>query len=602
MIGKFLTQFAFGRENKNVTLPLGLFLLSLVLGISYVAEMAAKDIFFYTLRPGTDMYTFYEQARWAWLFPKLVTDFKVPFYSHFFLVKIFSVLGANLLWVRVIQSVFCAASVVLVYLLAKKMFGEKTAIIAGITALLYGRFYIYSDLILSETLAVFLALAFLLLFLNFLEKKSYLYLVFSSLSLGVLILIRLKLQIAALFLSVFIVSWFWEERRKAFSFLGVFLLITFLVVGPQRIAQSFGSAGKLFLLCNSEQAEPLLTERARPALESLPLQEKNVQAAAYEKAGRFIVKHPAGFLRLFFDKFILFFGNTERGYDNFPPQYYRRISTTLKFSPLGWGLIMPLGVLGLFYYFPRRRYRMLYVFIGGYLLSVFAFQIADRYRLITEPLFIIFSAAFLNEMIGKARQERKVFLRFLGAAIVLILLVNFPLAEKKIFKLVHPRGLCFKENNGILIRDNLPRFSELDYKARFADPSQRVIKKLIIDEPPSGFHSAMLLVDGYFLEGFDLSIAVNGRKLQQNWHFPGIAYPYLGTLKIPVPVDYLKEKENVFELGTETPGKVFIFIDRRYDYNRSAFYSAEKGLDYDDLGSFSVLGDGEYRVSLELLR
>ncbi len=592
-----------GKENKRVSMPLGLFLLSLLLGLSYLSEIASKDIFFYHLRPGTDMYTFYGQALRTWLFPRLVTGHNLPFYSHIFLAKMFSLLGgANLLWVRAVQVLFCAVSVVLIYFLAKKVFGQHAAVAAGIIALLYGRFYIYAGVILSETLAVLLALTFLLLFLNFLEKRSYRYLVFASLFFALLVLVRLKMLITGVFLAGFILWHFRAEKKAVFGFLSVFVLVVLLIAGPQRIGQSFRGAGKLFLLCNSKYAGPLLTEKAAPALSGLKAGKgHSLQSAAYARAARFIIKSPEKFLKLLFGKVVLFFSAGRTVFDNFPPQYYWRISRTLRFCPLGWGLIMPLGLLGIFYFFRNPRCRVLYIFLGGYLLSVFAFQIADRYRLLTEPLFIIFAAGFLTEIFFR-RMERALLLRYLGVFCVLLLLINYSRVEKKVFVLVHPHGICFSIRGGVLIRDGLGKLTDINYKAEFSSSKERVIKKLIVDRPPAEFRQAILLIDGYFLKGFNISIAVNGRGLKEQWSFPNMKFPYLGTIQIPLPLEYLKKGENVFAVGTATPGKAFIFIDRRYDYNRSAFYSPQKGLSYDDLGSFSVLGDGEYRIALELLK
>jgi 4-amino-4-deoxy-L-arabinose transferase-like glycosyltransferase len=84
------------------------------------------------------------------------TDMGYPVY----LIIIYSIFGKSIFICRLIKAFLGAATVVLVYMLAKRNFGEKVARLSGFIALLYPNLVYYTGLHVKETEMVFLFMAF----------------------------------------------------------------------------------------------------------------------------------------------------------------------------------------------------------------------------------------------------------------------------------------------------------------------------------------------------------------------------------------------------------------------------------------------------------
>ena len=84
---------------------------------------------------------------------------KGPIYP-LFLAAIYRSVGYSHTAARVAQALASGAVVFLIMWLAERVFGRRTAIVAGILAAIYPPFISYSGLLLTETVSVFLLLAF----------------------------------------------------------------------------------------------------------------------------------------------------------------------------------------------------------------------------------------------------------------------------------------------------------------------------------------------------------------------------------------------------------------------------------------------------------
>lgn len=594
--------------NTCILLPGTIFLASFILGISYIIQIESTDAFFYNFHKSTDMLTFYNRALAVyqgsgWLFP-----LRMPLYANFFLPLLFNIFGPNVLLVRMVQILFAAASNVLIFHIGRKSFNQTTGIIAAVIAVFYSRFLIYAGVLLSETLAVFLLLTLILLLYKF--RQNYSYWLLSSIIIiwSLLILIRPKFLIVSVFLIPWLVFTLPRDRRRLATMLCMILLGITIIVGPRSLKNIFFESGTSLLSSNIEYARRLLAADSQVQEEDLAIFKnakqdvtKSAPGHVYIRAVKFILVKPIKFLRFFKAKFLLFFSPGESVYDNFPPGYYRNICPLLKLTPFGWGIILPLGFFGLVVGFTKiQDKRLLYILLLGYILSVFLFQIADRYRLMSEPFFIIFAAFGLYFLAKKLVKDRVLGLRLVGLVLIAELMFNFKAIDRKLYILSHPHGLCLKTQNALVITDTPVQFSNLKYKAMLQNSSQYIIKHLFIDEHVGMIKEAYLLIDGYYLERFEMQFAINEAQGLNRWQSPDRDYPFLGTLKLPLAANQLKRGLNTIKISTRTPNTFYIFIDTRYDYNRSAFSKTQEDIDYNDLGSSSLLGDGEYRIAIEL--
>lgn len=85
------------------------------------------------------------------------TAYRPPIYP-LFLWAIYSIVGHNLLWVRLTQAVMGAASCVLVYLIAAIIFNGMRAILSGFLCCFYPPLIVNTSQILTETLFIFFLL------------------------------------------------------------------------------------------------------------------------------------------------------------------------------------------------------------------------------------------------------------------------------------------------------------------------------------------------------------------------------------------------------------------------------------------------------------
>ncbi|MBU4304706.1 MAG: glycosyltransferase family 39 protein [Candidatus Omnitrophica bacterium] len=586
--------------------PVLIFFASLVFGVLYILRIEKTDMFFYSFHAGTDMLTFYQQALRLYETSPGEFPLKMPLYSRCFLPLLFFLFGPNLFLVRIIQVVLASGSNVFIYNISKKVFNRPTAIIASVIAVLYPRFLIYQGVLLSETLAVFLMLVLFFFLHKFAEKKSYGVLSVLTFIWALLILTRPKFLIVSVFLIVWLCYVMHEDKGRLRRVLLIIVTGLILITGPRAIKNIYLNSGKLFLLCNSQYATPVISADSNRALNELAVEEGCTaedarQDEAYSKAFNHIRGCPAKVLSLFAAKCLCFFSPTEDYYDNFPPRYYRMICPGLGFFPFSWGLIFPLGVIGAFLGFAYvRDKKLIYIMSIGYVSSVLMFQVADRYRLCLEPLLIIFAAFtiyYLSE--NYSRKSRRLF-GFIGILLVAELLFNFQSIDKRLFMLFHSKGLVYRAHDKIVIRDTPARFSDLRYKAMLPAKEGQFIKRIFIAQDPATIRAAALLIDGCFLKKADLRITVNNTVSGIKWEFPDMAFPYLGTLALPLDPRNLKKGMNTIKIGSSTPADFSIFIDTRYDFNRSALFVPGKGISYYDLGSTSILGDGEYRIGIEL--
>ena len=175
VVGFFLLSTYCSRKWVNIpqkNLLLNLFFIALALRIFWVFFA----YIFYTLKTGipfefaaADALWYYEESIgnintslsdiWNYLFVNTdsVSDSGYVFYLSL-LTKVF---GENALFPRLVNSIFSAATVLLIYLLAKRNIGEEGGRIAAIFACFMPNLIFYCGLHLKETLMIFLMIAYL---------------------------------------------------------------------------------------------------------------------------------------------------------------------------------------------------------------------------------------------------------------------------------------------------------------------------------------------------------------------------------------------------------------------------------------------------------
>jgi len=363
--------------------------------------------------------------------PGPVPFFVSPLYIYF-LAAIHVLSAGSLLAVKVVQIALGTAAVALVFFTAKRLFGERAALAAGILYALTGVVSFHEILILQAALDPFLtALALYLLAVALSPSGRGLA---AGAAFGLLALNRpnallcvaaIAVALLALAVTPLVARGASEKRpsslpfkedplrtlRLAATFLAgtAFILAlplarNLIVSGEPVLVSSHG--GLNFLVGNGPGANgvyrviPGITpdiggqaqdaRRIAEAAEGRTLSTREVSAHFAKEAWKWIRERPDAATRLFLKKAWYVLSRDEAPL-NFSFPWYRDRSLALKLLAVGPGLLVPLAGAGfvLAFFAPagaaRRALPVWAVFVPAYVLSVAAFFVATRYRL---PLLV----------------------------------------------------------------------------------------------------------------------------------------------------------------------------------------------------------------------
>ena len=353
--------------------------------------------------------------------------YQAPLYPYF-LAVLHAVTGgeeAALLAVRLLQAVCGAVTVVLLALLARRLFGESAGRAAGVLAALYGPAIFYVPLLLKSTLTLLTLSAAVLLLVG--PRRGVLAsgLLFSGLLWGISALLQenliLLIPVAALWLLLA------EARETRLRLAGTLLLGAVLGLAPATLlnlvrggelvvtssqggmnfynGNARGASGTYAGLSAGSQNPESQREDARRMAAGFASRERGRPVTADElspgevselfwrESFREIQADPGAWGRLLLRKLRLFWNAHEipdaEGYD-----VYRREAGPLALLWLGFGVIAPLGLAGLAISWrgadpeARRGARLLTLLTLGLCLSVVLFFVFGRYRLPVVMLLV----------------------------------------------------------------------------------------------------------------------------------------------------------------------------------------------------------------------
>ncbi|MFH1689062.1 MAG: glycosyltransferase family 39 protein [Candidatus Eisenbacteria bacterium] len=376
-----------------------------------------------------------------------------PVYPYF-LGLIYKLFGHNYSAVRVIQSLFGIGSCLLVFSLARKLFGNREALVAGVIAALYAPFVFFDFEILMITFVLFFSLLTIRLLMAYRENPTIWLALASGAAVGVSALGKPNVLLfvpAALF-------WLWwalrgtERARRAWQGAVLLVLGTVVVVAPMTISNyvtagdfvlTSSNGGINFWIGNNAQADGTFlvpadmradlyggSKLAAEKALGRTLSPSEVSSYWFGEGLDFVKAHPGLDLKLLGRKLLLFWNAYEIP-NHYDLNYFKTVSKTMRFDPFVFRWVIPLGFLGI--YASRRNWRkllLLYLFAGAYLVSLLPFFITSRYRLPVVPVMIVFCAhgvVWLWQRL-KAREREG----WLVPAVVLalaLLVVNLPLVD-----------------------------------------------------------------------------------------------------------------------------------------------------------------------------
>jgi len=429
---------------------LTLFLGALALRLLYLGEIRHSPFY---AAPVVDAKVFLEQARQiagGQFWGKPEPFWQPPLYIYFLAGLCWLFPASHLIAIRLAQMLLGSLSCLLVYLIARRVLPLGQARLAGVLAAGYSLFFYYEGELLAVPLEIFLDLLLLYCLQTALDSGRGRDWALAGALAGLSALTRPTILF---FVAVLLLWRTWQTRRAASWWrpLALFLLPLLLVVLPVS-ARNYVVGGEWALISTNgginfylgnnpeyertvaihpgRQWEDLVMEPVRQGLTRAG--EKS--AYFYGKAFDYILAQPLDWLGLLLKKTYLFWSGPElkRNQD----LYYARQHSWLLWALLWdhllsfpFGLLGPLGLLGLACCWRRPGAELLRLYVLAYAGAVILFFATARYRMPVVPVLLIFAAAGLAELWAARRQNLRAGLARLGLPLLgLLVLLNLSAA------------------------------------------------------------------------------------------------------------------------------------------------------------------------------
>ena len=435
-----------------------LFAVALAARLLYLADIHANPFFY---DPVLDLHAYdswaQEIAAGNWLGDHVF--YQSPLYPYF-LGVIYWLCGRRLLLVYLLQALLGALDCLLIYGIGRRLFEHKVGLLAGFAAALYKGFLFYDGLLLKTFLEVLLLDLALWLLLLTRQRRGYRFALLAGLALGAGALARDNFLALAPFLALWLAGAVREVPLKTRISLAALFLAGFASLVALTAYRNFrvghdlvlitAQGGQNFYIGNSignlwgvYQAPPFV--RANPLFE-----ESDFRSQAERRTGRKdwkpselsnfwfrqtweeIQAQPGLFLSRLGRKVLLFFNRIEIS-DNLSYRFFaQNFSWILKLPLPSYGVVAPLGLLGLGLALKRRKGRLLALVLVVYSATVILFYVFTRYRIQVVPALLIFSAFAVFEGIGWVRERRRrPAIVALGVLAGLVAVTHLPLLKER---------------------------------------------------------------------------------------------------------------------------------------------------------------------------
>lgn len=407
-----------------------------------------------------------------------------PLYPLFLIACVY-LFGPNIYAVYVVQLSLALMTVLLIHQLWRQLFSPLHGFIAALLSLFSLPFVYYISKLLPEVLAIFILTGFLAIYTHpeLVDKPGGLILL--GLVAGLAILVRS--QFIAVVLPLLAILPFYRKPdpptrsyRWRVPIVSACLLAALMPIGLYNYHHTGGfyvtapNGGITFYEGNN--AEATGTYSSIPGIsDDVNLQLKDMVAVASSHLGRpvtvweadryfwhkgisYIKHNPADWLKLELRKIILLLNPKETFtiYDIYLER--SRYLPSLFFFPIGWGILFPLSLLGIFdlLFIKKEAMKILLpLIIAGIALIglLLVFFVIDRYRLLLLPVIAGF-AAHGGIALSKAWRKRQLPFAIAGSGVLLVgiaatLMIKKPIAPG-----------AWSNLGSILVR--LERFSEAE--------------------------------------------------------------------------------------------------------------------------------------------
>lgn len=378
--------------------------------------------------------------------------FVEPGYAY--ILALFYKFFATNIPVVIFQFIFSGLTAVLVYFLGKKLFNPEAGIIAGFLTLLMRPLLFYDALLLKTTFEVFLiTLVLFIAYYAWRGQKIWLYILL-GLTIGITAVIKANLFYSIPFLMLAIIFAGLKSKKFLYSILLALVfafsaLIPVLPVtyfnwqkshsfvlinysgGPNiYIGNWYGSDGSLkppeFIGMSPESEETTWNKMTKAYLGE-NITPARVSSYWTGRAWKESMADFGFFIKNTFKKVLLLFHSLPLD-DNYSIDYGLERFPVLKFLLPFW-ITALLGITGMVISFTdkekRKKLLWLYLFLGGYALTLVAAHVAERYRLALLPIWAVFAGFAVSWSIEKLKSRKFGKIGAVGGLSVFLLILAF---------------------------------------------------------------------------------------------------------------------------------------------------------------------------------
>lgn len=354
--------------------------------------------------------------------------YQPPLYP-FFLSAVYALFHGSMAVAHMAQFAMGAASCGLVCLIARRYFGSKVALLAGIICATNASLIYYEGELLPPALSIFLSLMAVWLLVIDRDRPA----TWRTPVVGVLLgLSAIARPDALAFVPIAAISIYMVRKTKMARWSAIALLVITAALPPAAVTiRNYAVSGQPAIISYNgglnffigNNSNSTWYQLARPhkrewaALVLMPVKAgitdaSDQSAFYYKEAFSEYRRNPMLFPKLMAKKTLLFWNGKEirRNNDDY---FYRTISPL--YAALLWkkgafgfpfGILGPLSLLGLGLLLPRKReLLLLYGYAVVQFLVVIAYFVTSRYRAPAIPILSIFAAAALTE-IARATRAR----------------------------------------------------------------------------------------------------------------------------------------------------------------------------------------------------
>jgi tetratricopeptide (TPR) repeat protein len=383
--------------------------------------------------------------------------FRAPLYPAF-LAAVYRVCGHEYLAPRIVQALLGALGCGLVFLIGRQVFGRAVGAVAGLVAAGYWMLVYFDGELLIPTLIVPLDLLLIWLLLRAEQSPTALRFGAAGVVLGLSAIARPNV----LLFAPAIVIWLLLRQRGAWrrallhaaaitaGCLLVVLPITVrnYVVGKDLVLIA-AQGGVNFYIGNNPASDGRTavvpgtpadwwggyraTVARAEAARGRTLKASEVSDYYYEQAWQFIRQQPAQALRLLGLKLLLFWRSWEISNNKDIYFWTAEFTPLLRYLPIGFGVVGPLGLVGLALCWRRRGELFpLWGFVLIYMVSIVIFFCTSRYRMPVVPVLILLGTHAAFQSVATVRERRwKAAGCWLLLLAVAVAFVNSPIGPQR---------------------------------------------------------------------------------------------------------------------------------------------------------------------------